>query len=243
MNDLTAKLESINARIAKSCAELQRPLGSVRVLAVSKRQPASSIRSLHAAGQVAFAENYLQEALEKQAELKDLALEWHFIGPVQSNKTHDIACNFNWVQSVDREKIALRLSRQRPPGMPRLNVCLQVNIDREEQKSGASEEEILQLALLTSTLPGLKLRGLMAIPSASNTPDETVQSFHRVKRLFDQIHSAGLDIDTLSLGMSADLELAVLAGSTMVRIGTDLFGPRARPRELPHSPKSIVKTC
>ena len=227
MNDLTAKLESINARIASACAKVQRPVTSVRILAVSKRQTVAAIRQLHAAGQVAFAENYVQEALEKQAGLQDLALEWHFIGPVQSNKTQEIANSFNWVQSIDREKIASRLSRQRPGGMPRLNVCIQVNIDREEQKSGANPDEVLQLARLASALPGLTLRGLMAIPRASSTPDQTLQSFRNVKRLFDQLQDAGLPVDTLSMGMSADLELAVAAGSTMVRIGTDLFGPRA----------------
>jgi hypothetical protein len=227
MNDLNAKLESINARIAEACAEAGRPASSVRILAVSKRQTVARIRQLNAAGQVAFAENYLQEALEKQAELKDLALEWHFIGPVQSNKTQDIANHFSWVHSVDREKIASRLSRQRPSVMPRLNICLQVNIDREEQKSGASPEEILQLARFTSSLPGLTLRGLMAIPKVDNTLNQTFQSFRNVQRLFKQLQDEGLEIDTLSMGMSADLEQAVLAGSTMVRIGTDLFGPRA----------------
>jgi hypothetical protein len=206
---------------------VQRPVTSVRILAVSKRQTIAAIRQLHAAGQVAFAENYVQEALEKQLELQDLALEWHFIGPVQSNKTQEIANSFNWVQSIDREKIASRLSRQRPSGMPRLNVCIQVNIDREEQKSGANPDEVLQLARLASALPGLTLRGLMAIPRASSTPDQTLQSFRNVKRLFDQLRDEGLPVDTLSMGMSADLELAVAAGSTMVRIGTDLFGPRA----------------
>ena len=227
MNDLTAKLESINARIASACAKVQRPATEVRILAVSKRQTVAAIRQLHAAGQFAFAENYLQEALEKQPGLQDLALEWHFIGPVQSNKTQEIANSFNWVQSIDREKIASRLSRQRPSGMPRLNVCIQVNIDREEQKSGANPDEVLQLARLASALPGLTLRGLMAIPRASSTPDQTLQSFRNVRRLFDQLRDEGLPVDTLSMGMSADLELAVAAGSTMVRIGTDLFGPRA----------------
>jgi len=226
MNDLTAKLESINARIAAACAKVRRPPDSVRLLAVSKRQTVAAIRQLHAAGQVAFAENYVQEALEKYAQLQDLDLEWHFIGPVQSNKTQEIANTFNWVQSVDREKVASRLSQQRPAGMPKLNVCIQVNIDREDQKSGASPEEVLQLARLTSQLPGLALRGLMAIPRASNTPDQTVQSFLNVKRLFDQLKNECPAADTLSMGMSADLELAVLAGSTMVRVGTDLFGPR-----------------
>jgi pyridoxal phosphate enzyme (YggS family) len=227
MNDLTAKLENINARIAQACAKAQRPASGVRILAVSKGQPVAAIRQLHAAGQVAFAENYVQESLEKQAGLRDLALEWHFIGPVQSNKTQEIANHFSWVQSVDREKIASRLSRQRPSGMPRINICIQVNIDREEQKSGADPDEVISLARLTSSLPGLALRGLMAIPRASNSPDETLQSFLNVRRLFDRMQGEGLALDTLSLGMSADLELAVLAGSTMVRIGTDLFGPRA----------------
>ena len=227
MNDLTEKLENINARVAAACAKAHRAPGTVRILAVSKVQEAAAIRKLHAAGQLAFGENYVQEALEKCAQLEDLGLEWHFIGPVQSNKTQEIARTFNWVQSIDREKIASRLSRHRPPGMPRLNVCIQVNIDRETQKSGVSPEEVLQLAQFTSQLPGLALRGLMVIPRASNSPDQTLQSFRHAKQLFDQLQEVCPSADTLSMGMSADLELAVLAGSTMVRIGTDLFGPRA----------------
>ncbi len=226
MNNLNAKLENINARIALACAAVGRCPAEISVLAVSKGQSVDKIRQLHAAGQVAFGENYLQAALEKQAQLHDLDLEWHFIGPVQSNKTRELAGQFHWVQSVDRAKILQRLSRQRPEGLPELNVCLQVNIDREEQKSGAPPEEIPQLARLALSLPRLKLRGLMAIPKVANAGSDALPGFLRMHRLFCRLRDDGLALDTLSIGMSADFEQAIQAGSTMVRIGTDLFGPR-----------------
>lgn len=226
MNNLNIKLENINARIALACAAAGRRPDEISIVAVSKGQSADRIRQLHAAGQVAFGENYLQAALDKQAQLLDLDLEWHFIGPVQSNKTRELAGQFHWVQSVDRAKILQRLSRQRPEGLPELNICLQVNIDREEQKSGALPEEIPQLARLALSLPRLKLRGLMAIPKMACGGSDATPGFLRMHRLYCQLREDGLALDTLSMGMSADFEQAIQAGSTMVRIGSDLFGPR-----------------
>jgi len=228
MNDLNANLQKINARIALACKRAGRLASEISLLAVSKRQSADKVRQLHAAGQLAFGESYLQEALQKQEALKDLGLDWHFIGPVQSNKTREIARNFQWVQSVDRDKILVRLSDQRPADLPPLNVCLQVNIDRESQKSGALPEEIPQLAQLAATLPGLRLRGLMAIPRADNSGSEALRSFQGMHGLFCRLRENGLVLDTLSMGMSADLEMAIGAGSTMIRVGTDLFGRRGR---------------
>jgi len=226
MNDLNNKLENINARIAMACARAGRSAREISILAVSKGQSAAKIRQLHAAGQEAFGENYVQEALAKQMQLRDLDLEWHYIGPVQSNKTGEIARQFQWVQSVGRDKILRRLSRQRPGDLPALNVCLQVNIDYEEQKSGAMPEDIPQLVQLASSLPGLRLRGLMAIPKATLNASDPVPGFLRMNELFCRLRADGLDIDTLSIGMSEDFEQAIRAGSTMVRIGTALFGPR-----------------
>ena len=226
MNNLNIKLENINARIALACAAAGRRPDEISIVAVSKGQSADRIRQLHAAGQVAFGENYLQAALDKQAQLLDLDLEWHFIGPVQSNKTRALAGQFHWVQSVDRAKILQRLSVQRPEGLPELNICLQVNIDREEQKSGALPEEIPQLARLALSLPRLKLRGLMAIPKMASGGSDATPGFLRMHRLYCQLREDGLALDTLSMGMSADFEQAIQAGSTMVRIGSDLFGPR-----------------
>jgi len=226
MNDLNAKLENINSRIALACSEAGRVVAEVRILAVSKRQSVSKIRRLQAAGQLAFGENYVQEALRKQSETCDLGIEWHFIGPIQSNKTGEIAQHFSWVQSVDRAKILRRLSRQRPENLPELNVCLQVNIDSEPQKSGARIDQVPELARLASSLPGLKLRGLMAIPKAVAIEDDNQHSFGKMYRLFCQLREEGLSLDTLSMGMSGDFEQAIQAGSTMIRVGTDLFGVR-----------------
>ncbi len=226
MNNLNANLQNVSARVSTACSQAGRPVDSVRILAVSKRQTVDKIRAMHAAGQTAFGENYLQEAAEKQDELADLGIEWHFIGPIQSNKTREIAARFQWVQSVDREKVLQRLSRQRPDHLPDLNICLQVNIDEEEQKSGIRPEDVLQLALTATGLPRLRLRGLMAIPRPPGNGHDPVHSFERLRHLFEQLCEHGLKLDTLSLGMSADLEQAIAAGSTMVRVGTDLFGPR-----------------
>jgi hypothetical protein len=227
MNDLKIKLNQVRARIATAIQNADRKPDAVSLLAVSKRHNANSIRNLFIAGQQHFGENYVQEALQKQQQLADLDLVWHFIGPLQSNKTREVAQHFDWVQSVDREKLLLRLSEQRPDNLPPLNILLQVNIDNEPQKSGATATDILALASLAKELPGLKLRGLMAIPSISAADQTQGNSFDRMRQLFESLRSEGMDLDTLSMGMSADLEPAIAAGSTMVRIGTDLFGPRS----------------
>lgn len=226
MNNLKENLNAVSARLEAACASADRPNSDVRLLAVSKRQPATAVRALEALGQRAFGENTVQEALKKQSQLADLGLEWHFIGTIQSNKTADIAAHFDWVQSVDRAKLLRRLSDQRPESLPTLNVCLQVNIDREAQKGGCLPEDTLDLAALASELPRIRLRGLMAIPAPVEGGGAAQESFQRMKALFDDCRSAGYDLDTLSMGMSADMERAVGAGSTMVRVGTDIFGPR-----------------
>jgi pyridoxal phosphate enzyme (YggS family) len=226
MNDSINRLKSVRRRIEKACISAGRDPDVVTLLAVGKRHPASKIATLNSLGLESFGENQLQEALEKQRELVGLDLQWHFIGTLQSNKTRAIAENFQWAQSVDRQKILTRLSAQRPSSLGPLNICLQVNIDQEPQKAGANPEEILNLAAICRGLENLKLRGLMAIPRLTNIVDEQHQSFRKVKVLFDTLRDEGHDIDTLSMGMSSDLEIAIHEGSTMVRIGTDLFGKR-----------------
>jgi len=226
MNESLERLKSVRHRIENACNAVGRQAGEVSLLAVSKRHSPEKIITLNKLGVVSFGENQVQEALRKQGELTELDLQWHFIGTIQSNKTRDIAGHFQWVQSVDRQKTLKRLSAQRPDSMDPLNVCLQVNIDREPQKAGASPEEILQLAMLCEGLDNIKLRGLMAIPRMTIVPAEQHDSFNKVKALFEKLKNAGHDIDTLSMGMSADLEIAVAEGSTMVRIGTDLLGKR-----------------
>ena len=200
--------------------------GEVSLLTVSKRHPANDIVVFNKLGVISFGENQLQEALGKQRELVNLELQWHFIGAIQSNKTRAIAEHFQWVQSVDRLKILRRLSAQRPESMDPLNVCLQVNIDREPQKAGASPEEILQLAALAEGLNNINLRGLMAIPRMTTVASQQHDSFKKVKDLFETLKKEGHVLDTLSMGMSSDLEIAISEGSTMVRIGTDLMGQR-----------------
>ncbi len=202
---------------------MHRDPASVGLLAVSKTQPAAAIRDAFAAGLRDFGENYLQEALDKQAELDDLPLTWHFIGPIQSNKTKAIAEHFDWVHSVDRLKIAQRLSDQRPATLPPLNVCLQVNVSGEASKSGCAPQEVQQLARAITALPRLRLRGLMCIPAPSEDPAEQRAAFARLRQLRDEL---ALDLDTLSMGMSQDLEAAIAEGATWVRIGTALFGAR-----------------
>lgn len=226
MNDLKENLDNVSSRLSRACEAAQRDPSEVRILAVSKRQPADKVRAVHALGHAAFGENIVQEALGKQKALDDLALEWHFIGAIQSNKTAEIAANFDWAQSVDREKVLRRLSDQRPEHLPPLNVCLQINIDEEPQKSGAPADQAVLLAELAVRLPGVRLRGLMAIPRVQDGDGASLRSFERMKALYDDCRAAGFDLDTLSMGMSADMERAIRAGSTMVRIGTDIFGPR-----------------
>lgn len=199
---------------------------AVSLLAVSKTFPADAVREAYAAGQRCFAESYVQEALDKIAALRDLPIEWHFIGPIQSNKTRAIAENFAWAHSVDRLKIAERLSSQRPPGMPPLQVCLQVNISDESSKSGVAPDDAIKLAGEIAALPNLKLRGLMAVPAPSD--DEGVQraAFAGLRGIFDELNRQGLGLDTLSMGMSHDYKAAIAEGATIVRIGSAIFGNR-----------------
>jgi len=226
MNESLKRLKTVRQRIKQACIAAGRQPEDVSLLTVSKRHPANDIIVFNKLGLISFGENQLQEALGKQKELVNLNLQWHFIGAIQSNKTRAIAEHFQWVQSVDRIKILRRLSAQRPESMGPLNVCLQVNIDREPQKSGASPEEILQLATLCEGLDNIKLRGLMAIPRMTTVASQQHDSFKKVKDLFEKLKNEGHLIDTLSMGMSSDLEIAISEGSTMVRIGTDLLGQR-----------------
>jgi len=226
MNESIKRLDLVRQRIERACIAAGRQPDEVSLLAVSKRHPAKKIIALNKLGVLSFGENHLQEALQKQRELAGLDLQWHFIGTLQSNKTRAIAENFQWVQSVDRQKILVRLSEQRPESLQPLNVCLQVNIDLEPQKAGAKPEEVLQLAALVHGLNNIKLRGLMAIPRHTTVLEEQQQSFRKVKSLFETLKKEGHDVDTLSMGMSSDLEVAISEGSTMVRIGTDIFGKR-----------------
>jgi pyridoxal phosphate enzyme (YggS family) len=221
-------LEEVRQRIAKAAADASRDASSVALLAVSKTFPAANVRAAFDAGQRAFGENYVQEAVAKVGELADLRseIEWHFIGPLQSNKTKVVAENFDWVHSVDRLKIAERLSDQRPDGMARLNVCLQINVSGEDSKSGVAPDDALALAHQIAALPRLHLRGLMAIPEPAGTLDEQRAPHRRLREIMDALRADGLELDTLSMGMSADIEAAILEGSTMVRIGTAIFGAR-----------------
>ncbi|SET94502.1 YggS family pyridoxal phosphate-dependent enzyme [Pseudomonas graminis] len=223
MSTIAENISTLAERIRSAAQAVQRDPASVGLLAVSKTKPASDLRDAYDAGLRDFGENYLQEALGKQAELSDLPLIWHFIGPIQSNKTRAIAEHFAWVHSVDRLKIAQRLSEQRPPELPPLNICIQVNVSGEASKSGCSPEDLPALAQAISTLPNLKLRGLMAIPEPTDDRDEQNASFAAVSTLQAQL---GLPLDTLSMGMSHDLEAAIAQGATWVRIGTALFGAR-----------------
>lgn len=231
MTTTSEQLQQVHARIVRACEAAGRDPAGVRLLAVSKTFGPNAVREAVAAGQQAFGENYVQEGLDKIAALADLRdqLEWHCIGPLQSNKTRPVAEQFDWVHSVDRLKIAQRLSQQRPAGAPPLQVCLQVNIDGGANKSGVAPEETLALAREVAALPQLVLRGLMAIPEPQ--PDAAAERavFARVADLAARLRDAlGLPLDTLSMGMSADLESAIAAGSTMVRVGTAIFGGRPR---------------
>ena len=226
MNNLKANLHNIRARVEHACEKAGRAPSEITILAVSKKHPAMKIRDLYALGQRAFGENYVQEALAKQAQLDTLEIEWHFIGPLQSNKTREAAMHFAWVQSVDRAKIARRLAEQRPERLAALNLCIQVNIDQEPQKAGVLPEDAGELARLIKTLPNVRLRGLMAIPRMGSKTYDPSDSYRRMHELFRRLRDSGIDMDTLSMGMSADLEQAILQGSTMLRIGTDLLGPR-----------------
>lgn len=223
------RLESVRSRLAHALTKAGRNLDDAQLVAVSKTVPSARLREVFACGQRAFGESYVQEALAKQDALSDLAIEWHFIGPLQSNKTRPVAERFAWIHSLDRLRIAERLSAQRPKTMPPLNVCIQVNIDREPSKSGVAAEEVSALAHAITQLPRLRLRGLMAIPAPTQDPARQRDAFRRVRAVFEKLQAEGLALDTLSMGMSDDLEAAVLEGATLVRIGSAIFGARPYP--------------
>ena len=226
MNPIEKNLKSVN-RIIQQCAEKSGRLpGDILLLAVSKTKPSSDIKTAFKAGQCDFGENYLQEALEKIQVLRELPLVWHYIGRIQSNKTRPIAENFSWVHTLDNLKHARRLSEQRPKSLPPLNACIQVNIDEEESKGGITSTQVRQLAEQIRNLTGIKLRGLMAIPQATQDRNRQKQSFHRLAELMKQLNQDGYTLDTLSMGMSGDLDVAIEQGATIVRIGTAIFGER-----------------
>ena len=230
MSTITDKLQAVDASIAAAAAQHGRARNEVRLLAVSKTVPAQAVLDAMDAGQRLFGENYLQEALDKIVAVAqarpDVAVEWHFIGPIQSNKTRPIATHFDWVHTVERLKIAQRLSEQRPAGMVPLNICLQVNISGETSKSGAAPAELAELAQAVAQLPNLRLRGLMAIPEPETDPARQRAAFAQVRALYEQLRAGGLALDTLSMGMSGDLAAAVAEGATIVRIGSAIFGQR-----------------
>jgi PLP dependent protein len=226
MTTIADKLQSVRERIAAACAAAQRPVNEVTLLAVSKTFGPDAVREAHACGQTAFGENYIQEAVEKIELLRDLPLQWHCIGPIQSNKTRLVATHFAWAHTIDRLKIAQRLSQQRPESMPPLQVCVQVNIDGAPTKAGVAPQDVAALARELAALPRLQLRGLMTIPEPAADFAAQKAVHQRTRALFDELRGQGLAIDTLSMGMTADLEAAIAAGSTMVRIGTAIFGAR-----------------
>ena len=226
MTQIADGLARVRARILAAEARFGRPEGSVELLAVSKTKPASAVRDALAAGQTAFGENYVQDARDKQEALGPGDARWHFIGPLQSNKTKLVAAHFDWVHSVEREKIARRLSEQRPATLPPLNVCIQVNVSDEFSKSGLQPADVPTLAQAVTAMPNLRLRGLMCIPAPAEDFHAQRAPFRQLRELQEQLVRDGLHLDTLSMGMSADLEAAIAEGSTMVRVGTDIFGAR-----------------
>ncbi len=225
---VTENLRKIRDLLAKSAVDADRDAESIRLLAVSKKQPVSSVIEAAAAGQRDFAENFVQEGLEKIAGAGRDDLCWHFIGHLQSNKTHAVADHFDWVHTVDRFKIAERLSNQRPKQLRDLNICLQVNIDGEPGKSGVAVIEVIALARKMAALPRIRLRGLMCLPKMRSDVDAQREPFARLRELSDTLRTDGIAVDTLSMGMSGDFQAAILEGSTIVRIGTAVFGPRAQ---------------
>jgi len=226
MTTIAGQLETVRKRIAAACLVAGRDPAEVRLLAVSKTFGPEAVAEAHAAGQTAFGENYIQEAVEKMAALAHLPLEWHCIGPIQSNKTRLVAQHFAWAHTVDRLKIAQRLSEQRPPDLPPLQICIQVNVDGGATKSGVAPADALELARAVAALPRLTVRGLMCIPEPAPDFETAYAVFMRAKGLFDRLQANGLALDTLSMGMTADLEAAIQAGSTLVRVGTAIFGGR-----------------
>ena len=230
MSIIAENLQAVEATIASAAEAANRPRSSVQLLAVSKTFPAEAVLEAMAAGQRAFGENYLQEALDKIALVAraqpQAPVEWHFIGPIQSNKTRPIASSFQWVHTVERLKIAQRLSEQRPPELGPLNVCIQVNISGEASKSGAQEDEVPEQARQVAQLPNLRLRGLMAIPEPQADAALQRQAFARLRALAERLRLEGLALDTLSMGMSGDMQAAIMEGATIVRIGSAIFGAR-----------------
>jgi pyridoxal phosphate enzyme (YggS family) len=229
MATIAANIQQVHGRIARACAVAQRPVQSITLLTVSKTYSPDAVREAIAAGERRFGENYVQEGIDKIGALIELRgeLEWHLIGPLQSNKTRVVASQFDWVHTVDRLKIAERLSDQRPPELPPMQVCLQVNTSGEATKSGLLPAELPAVARAVAALPRLRLRGLMAIPEPSDDPEEQRAAHRKLGELFEALRADGLNLDTLSMGMTADLEAAILEGSTMVRVGTAIFGARS----------------
>ena len=230
MQTIDERVQHVKGRLSQACASVGRSVDDLTLLAVSKFQDAAAVREAVHAGQRAFGENYVQEGLQKIEALHEFRdrLQWHLIGPLQSNKTRAVAEAFDWVQTVDRLKIAQRLSQQRPAGLPPLNVLLQVNVDGETSKSGVSPQELPALAQAVASLPRLRLRGLMSIPEPVQGIDAQRRPHRELRRLYERLREQGLALDTLSMGMSADLEAAVAEGATLVRVGTAIFGERAR---------------
>lgn len=229
---LCRRIEQLRSNIDEALRQSGREPGSVTLLAASKTRPADDLRAAWHCGLRCFGENYLQEAVAKVLALGDLAIDWHFIGPIQSNKTRDIAAHFDWAHGVDRVKIARRLNEQRPVGKPPLNICLQVNINKEANKSGLYLEDIAEVAEQICEFPHLKFRGLMAIPVKTTDPELQHQAFASLRQALEQLNASGYQLDTLSMGMSGDMAVAIDEGSTLVRIGTAIFGARL-PRSAP----------
>ena len=226
MQNIEKNLEKIRSQINAAAVQFDRDPDSVLLLAVSKKKPAGDIRLAYQSGQKDFGENYLQEAEEKMAELRDLDICWHFIGAIQSNKTRHIAEEFDWAHCIDRLKIARRLSDQRPAGRAPLNVCIQVNLDDEASKAGVSLDEVPQLAAAIDSLPGIRLRGLMSIPAPRDDFEAQRAAFARLAAALESLRQQGISCDTLSMGMTQDMTAAIAEGSTLVRIGTAIFGER-----------------
>lgn len=227
MKTFADRLARLQERILNAAHQYGRDPADIGIIAVSKRQSADAIRAATAAGHRAFGENYLQEALDKIAALAaESGLSWHFIGPVQSNKSRALAEHFDWLHSLDREKIAHRLSEQRPPALAPLNVCIQVNTSAEPSKAGVEPEALPALATVLSGLPGIRLRGLMTLPAPESDFERQRLPFRRLRQMLEELNQTGLSLDTLSMGTSADFEAAIAEGATLIRIGTDLFGPR-----------------
>ena len=228
MATIAENLQEVRRRISAACALARRPVESVTLLAVAKTFPVEAVRAAFDAGERSFGENYVQEAFDKITALTDLRshLQWHLIGPLQSNKTRAVAESFDWVHTVDRLKVAQRLSEQRPAGLPPLQLCLQVNISGESSKSGLATDEVLDVARTVAALPRVRLRGLMAVPAPASDPAEQRLPHARLRELLARLQRDGLDVDTLSMGMTVDLEAAIAEGATIVRVGTAIFGAR-----------------